>query len=246
MGLYHHYLPNAQLVRRHSGGLAMTGNDANTTVLLHMDGADAATTFTDSNAGGSAHEWTAAGNAQIDTAESKFGGASGLFDGNGDAITTTNHADFDMGTGDFTIDCWFNRSGGNGASRFMAQLRSSITSCAYLSLNTSNQLQGVINLPNLGDKTIAGATTITATGWHHAALVRHGGNMYLFLDGVSEGSLSDLSTEAVRDSDLGMTVGASGGPSSSYWFGWIDEVRLSKGLARWTTGFTPPTGAYGP
>src|SRR5258708_4302625 len=64
--------------------LANGGNDSFTKVLLPYNGADASTTFTDTNSGGSAHTWRAAGNGQIDTADSKFGGASGLFDGTGD------------------------------------------------------------------------------------------------------------------------------------------------------------------
>jgi hypothetical protein len=80
------------------------GNDTYTKVLLHFDGSDASTTITDSNSGGSAHTWTAAGNAQIDTAQYKFGGASGLFDGTGDWVTTPDHADFTLGSSDFTID----------------------------------------------------------------------------------------------------------------------------------------------
>src|SRR5262245_47256258 len=63
-----------------SGALA-DGNDTYTKVLLHFNGTDASTTITDDNSGGSAHTWTAAGNAQIDTADYKFGAASGLFDG---------------------------------------------------------------------------------------------------------------------------------------------------------------------
>jgi hypothetical protein len=87
---------------------AADGNDAFTKILLHMDGTNGSTTFTDTNAGGSAHTWTANGNAQISTAQSKFGGASGLFDGTGDYITTPDHADYTLGSGDFTIDLWFN------------------------------------------------------------------------------------------------------------------------------------------
>ena len=83
------------------------GNDGFTKVLLQFNGADASTTITDVNAGGSAHTWTANGNAQIDTAQSKFGGASLLCDGTGDYVTTPDHADFTLGSSDFTIDCWF-------------------------------------------------------------------------------------------------------------------------------------------
>jgi hypothetical protein len=91
-----------------AGTVAVVGNDSFTKVLLHFDGTDAATTFTDSNTGGSAKTWTAIGNAQIDTAAFKFSTASGLFDGTGDGISTPDHADFTLGSGNFTIDCWFN------------------------------------------------------------------------------------------------------------------------------------------
>src|SRR5262249_33755527 len=74
------------------------GNAQYTKVLPDCDGGYGSTTFGDSNAGGSAHIWTAGGNAQIDTADFKFGGASGLFDGSGDYVTTPAHADFQLGS----------------------------------------------------------------------------------------------------------------------------------------------------
>ena len=80
------------------------GNDSFTKVLLHFDGADAATTITDDNAGGSAHTWTAAANAQIDTAQFVFGGASLLIDGTGDYVSTPDHADFTLGSSDFAVE----------------------------------------------------------------------------------------------------------------------------------------------
>lgn len=71
--------------------------------LLHMNGSDASTTFTDQRG----HTFTAAGNAQIDTAQSKFGGASGLFDASGDYISTPDSDEWSFGSGDFTIECWY-------------------------------------------------------------------------------------------------------------------------------------------
>ena len=76
---------------------------ANVVLLLHMDGTDGSTTFTDSSS--YARAMTAAGNAQIDTAEFKFGTASGLFDGTGDSVQTPNGADFQF-LGDFTVEAW--------------------------------------------------------------------------------------------------------------------------------------------
>ena len=78
------------------------GGGAQTVLLLHCDGTDGATTFTDSS--DTSHTVTANGNAQIDTDQSKFGGASGLFDGTGDYLSIPDSADWDFGTGDWTID----------------------------------------------------------------------------------------------------------------------------------------------
>src|SRR3989338_6322305 len=79
-------------------------HDSYTKLMLHMEGADAGTTFTDTETTPKAV--TANGNAQIDTAQSKFGGASGLFDGAGDYLTIPSSSAFDFGTGNFTIDFW--------------------------------------------------------------------------------------------------------------------------------------------
>ncbi|MCV0387408.1 MAG: LamG domain-containing protein [Nitrobacter sp.] len=220
------------------------GNDAFTKVLLHMDGADASTTFTDSNYGGSAKTWTANGNAQIDTAQSKFGGASGLFDGTGDYVDAPDHADFTLGSGDFTIDCWFNRAGGDATYRALCgQVDSGVTAWAsFLRLTDTNVMQGSIMISGSA-KTIAGTTAFTATGWHHVALVRTSGTLKLFLDGTQEGGdLAAVGT--VGDSAAKLTLGRLGEFNGQYWNGWIDEFRISVGIARWTANFTPPPQAY--
>jgi len=74
------YLPFPSLAAFSAARLADSGNDSNTKVLLHFDGADASTVITDANVGGSAHTWTAAGNAQIDTGAARFGASSLLND----------------------------------------------------------------------------------------------------------------------------------------------------------------------
>lgn len=81
------------------------GLDSNVLLLLHMDGADGSTTFTDSSPT-TPHTVTAAGNAQIKTNQSKYGGSSGYFDGTGDWLTIPDNADFDLSGGIFTFDCW--------------------------------------------------------------------------------------------------------------------------------------------
>ena len=84
------------------GGPPVDAYFSDVVLLLHMGGTDGSTTFTDEKG----HTVTANGDAQIDTAQSKFGGASALFDGSGDYLSVADSADFEFGSSDFTIDGW--------------------------------------------------------------------------------------------------------------------------------------------
>lgn len=219
------------------------GNDSFTKVLLHMDGADASTTFTDSNAGGSAHTWTATGNAQIDTAQFKFGGASGLFDGSGDYISTPDHADFVL-SGDFTIDAWFNcvAASGVGSPTIAGQSNVGFTEGWLLRREgASNQIRFWVS----GGVVLHGTTLFTNLlnpGWHHVAVTRSGTTWRLFIDGALEAS--QVNAGAIIDSTAGLFVGERSSGGTEGWNGWIDEFRLSVGIARWTANFIPPGSEY--
>jgi hypothetical protein len=224
-----------------------SGNDANTTVLLHMNGADLSTTFTDTNAGGSAHAWTANGDAKIKTDSSKFGGASGFFDGTGDYITTPDHADWDFGSADWTIDLQFSRTGGDNADRgIIGNYNAPGTNLAFLiGLTNGNKLWARCIVGGT-THTITGTTSVLAAGFHHAALVRSGANLTLYMDGAQEAQATTLSG-AMAQPAVAIGIGRPGG-SANFWHftGYVDEVRISKGSVRWSAPFTPPTAAYGP
>jgi hypothetical protein len=111
-----------------AGGDNIGGNDSFTKLLLHCDAADGTTTFTDSSA--AAHTITPGGNAQIDTAQAKFGASSVLFDGTGDFLVADGHADFAFGTGDFAIDFWL-RPNAINAFKALYDSRPSATEGAY-------------------------------------------------------------------------------------------------------------------
>lgn len=228
----------------------VSGNDTYTKVLLHFDGTDASTTITDSNSGGSAHTWTANGNAQIDTAQSKFGGASGLFDGTGDYVTASDHADFTLGSGDWTVDVWFRVAGGDGSTlRLAGQSDSSLTSTTrtfMITRTAANIIQAQAFVGSTGT-VCTGTTQFTTavnTGWHHVAMVRSGNTLKLFIDGAQEGGDQSI-TGTVNDSANALSVGRLGEEGANYFNGWLEEFRLSVGVARWTTTFTPPRSPYG-
>lgn len=220
------------------GGLP-AGNDVFTKILLHMDGANGGTTFPDSNAFGLSHPWTAH-SAVTDTGTFKFGTASCNVGSTG-WIDTPDSADFTLGSGDFTVDFWFNRQGGNGTARFcFGQQNSAGTVWSMIGLLTvGNVFQ--VSFNNAG-AIIIGTTAITTAGWHHLAVTRSGVTARMFVDGVQEGG--NVALGAVNDSPETFSVGRSGANASNTWNGFIDEFRLSVGIARWVANFTPPAAPY--
>lgn len=224
-------------------------NDSFTKVLLHMDGADASTAFADANLGGSAHTWTAAGNAQIDTADSKFGGASGLFDGTGDYISTPDHANFVLGASNWTIDSWFKIAGGDGT---VLNLAGQSDTAPQTAANTSFYVQrfssGVMRFvvsDGSSLNTLDGIntySTVAHTGWHHLEVTRSSNTVSMYVDGVLENSMAFTGT--VPDCSTVLTVGTRNTAVATMWFGWLDEFRISVGAARHTAAFAVPTAAY--
>jgi len=234
-----------------ANNFALAGeNDGFTKVMLHMDGVDASTTFTDVSVGGGVRAWTAVGNAQIDTADSKFGGASGLFDGTGDVVTTPDSADFILGSGAFSIDFWFKVSGGDGTNLNMAGQSDNGLTAADSSFIIQRSSSGVVSFFlsdgaafNAVIASTATYTTVSNPGWHHVEATRSGNTVYLFIDGASANTAVTFSGTVPNSTQI-LSVGARSPSVAASWFGWLDEFRLSVGAARHTAPFTPATAAY--
>jgi len=218
----------------------MAVDDNNTISLLHMDGADESTTFTDE----SGKSWAAFNQARLDTAEKKFGTTSLLCDGSADLIyrdQTPGDADFAFGAGDFTIDLQI-RLSALGVAQVVWDFRPSTVDGAYpmLYVGAGNGLNYFVNTAGQ----IVGATALETGRWYHVELARGGGQTKLFLDGVQEGS-TYADAVSYLNGAYRPTIGGSGNtPADNAFFGWIDEVRFSK-VARHTANFSPPTAPYG-
>jgi len=220
--------------------------DQYTKLLLHTDGTNGSTTFTDSET--IPKTVTANGNAQISTAQSKFNGSSGYFDGTGDYLSVPDSDDFAFGSGDFTIDFWVKRNSINTEVMFMHQYQNNQNEFRCTS-NASNNLYFYQYAGGYQFYYYSANGVLADTNWHHVAFTRSGNTGYIFLDGVSlsltahaafSGSLSNIpGTFYVGASFYGET-----GIPSTVLNGYIDEFRVSKGIARWTSNFTPPTSAY--
>jgi len=215
------------------------GLDSPTVLLLHCDGVDASTTFTDSSA--TAIAVTAQGNAQIDTAQQKFGTGSGLFDGTGDYLTTADNAAYDLGTGDFTVDFWVRSTNWSGQVYRLFGIGVYNSNGIALIKTAAGTLDLYINSnsPVFGPSWAPSNDT-----WYHVAVVRTASTVKVFIDGVQLGS--DISDSTDLSTTDGVFVAAWSGATGESFNGWIDEFRVSKGIARWTSNFTVPSVAYGP
>jgi len=225
-------------------GSVNPGNDAFTKVLLHMDGSNGGTSFLDSNLGGSAHTWTPT-SATTSTSAQKFGATSMLTAAG--FITTPDSADFTVGSGDFTIDYWFNANGNAfGVNKYLAGQ----TSVGNVAATTAwdffatpagfsfEVFQGGLNV------LITGAINFSGTSsWNHVAAVRNGGTLSLYLNGTVA-SFTSISG-GINDSPASLSVGRAGDATPNPWVGFIDEFRFSVGIARWVSNFTPPVLQYG-
>jgi len=221
------------------------GNDSNTVSLLHMDGADGSTTFTD-DAAGSTHTWTAVNQAQIDTAQKKFGTASGLFDGT-DYITAPDSADWNFGTGDFTIDFWirFNSILGTNKQNFLYQQTADQENYMYFFLESGVELGFRCMVAASLVITVEKSWTPSTNTWYHVALTRSTNSWRMFVDGIQIGTTT-TDADAIADLTSVLSIGGGTGvPAGTVGHdGWLDEFRISKGVARWTANFTPPAEAY--
>jgi hypothetical protein len=217
--------------------------DSYTKALLHMDGADASTTFTDETG----KTWSPVGTAQIDTAQKEFGSGSGLLDGNSDYITTPDNADFTFGSGNFTLDFWV--MFGSVVQADQVFYSHGITAApGYSDMimqfndSSSHKIRMLINLGTGWDLEFSGAKTDWATGtWYHIALVRNGSDFAVYVDGTKDGT-GGTSAGTLRTPDTVVYVGCNRG--GQFFNGWLDEYRISKGVARWTGNFTPLAEPY--
>lgn len=218
----------------------MPVDDSYSKLLLHCDGADGSPTFVD-EAGKTV---TPNGSAQIDTAQSKFGGASGYFNGSTDYLTVPDSADWWLDDGDnskkWTIDFWFRTTASGSSQHLVGQFQTTNNFWRIAWLGSYFQVRSQYSGTNEIDLNFT--ASLSNNTWYHIALVKDGVNGYgVFLGGSRLGSWQ-IDTSPLRDLAGYLLIGSD---NARYMYGWMDEIRVSKGVARWTSNFTPPSAAYG-
>jgi hypothetical protein len=191
------------------------------------------------------------GNVQLSTTQKKYGTTSLYFDGTGDYITLPASAGLDFGTGNLTIELWFYWAGASWSTNndligslgyytvgkngnWMFNVRNS-TAIAFAIYNGQSDTSG-----SAWDYTVP---TISVQAWHHVALVRSNGLFSVYLDGVKSVTTVANASAMSDGGASGIKIGGLTYPSNTYWNGYIADFRFTKGIARYTTHFVPPSAA---
>lgn len=215
----------------------MPGNDQYTKLLLHCDGADGSTSVPDSSA--SLHAQTAHGSCRLSAAQAKFGSASLKFTSStSDWLSVSNSDDFNFGSGDFTIDWWAYETESAQPVTHIARERTATYPPFILSYN------GTIWMSTGSSWDIAAGKSFgppVFNAWSHLEIGRQGGVFYAFRDGVLRDSWSSPLAFPANSNPLSIGVCQNG---ASHMNGYLDEIRISKGICRHTADFTPETEPY--
>ena len=189
------------------------------------------------------------GNAQISTAQSKFGGSSIAFDGTGDYLTAPDSDAWSFGTGNFTVEGWVYPAASPNQPIIVGQWSGS---------GGSTTLSWVLLLSNDGNRNLRFATSsdgasvlfdlvssspLTLNAWSHVAVVRNGNTFQLYLNGTAATGGSTTSSSSLFNANNALSVGSSSAGTQPF-NGYIDDLRITKGVARYTANFTAPTAAF--
>jgi hypothetical protein len=218
-----------------------------TRLLLSGDGANGGTVFTDSSVVPKTP--TRVGGTVTSTTQIKFGTASLLFNGTTDALSFANDRTLNLAVGDFTIESWIYLTS-LATERVILQKDQTFGSTFpsyYLSVTASGALVGLVGTGNGAtyNQSLASAAGLITTGaWRHVAFTRDDLTLRLFIDGALVKTATQTGTAA--DGGKALLIGrfpSGGGTADDWWAGHLDDLRITRGVARYTASFSAPTAA---
>lgn len=216
----------------HRHRISYTPPKPTTALLLHMDGVQDSATFLDE----AGNRMLAVGSARQDTASGRFGGGA-LLDGTASWIETAGSQAFVFGLGDFTVELWLKTSSTKG--QCLLDFFTPGQSGWQLWINGSGRLEWYRNT------VVATATSSMGNGvWRHVAVSRAAGTLRIFVDGVQEASASDSASYSTQTTKLALGAQVTSRNASYDFSGVMDEVRIIKGRAVYTSNFAPPQAPF--
>lgn len=177
------------------------------------------------------------GNAQVSTAAAKYGTTSAAFDGNGDYLVAPSNSVFDLGAGNFTIECWFNANSFASPFGLVSRYAYSGSGSGWLlQVRSATSIRFLVGNDVYFDSTVSTMSTGT---WYHVAAVRNGTTNTLYLNGTQVGQATGVAAFADATTTT-LQVGRTHTISDDF-NGYMDDLRITKGYARYTSNFTPPS-----
>jgi len=214
---------------------------SNVSLLLHMDGTAGSQIFTDSSSNN--FPLSVFGQTQVNTSIKMFGSGSALFDGSGDYLRVNSSLAFALGS-NFTIESWvYPTIMSPNDLTTIVDLRDSGTqhgTAVFLESSTGK----VFFYDGPANNVLLTNSTIPLNTWTHIAAVRNGTTWQVYINGVLDSATytSSSNLDAARACFIGT---AADGPGNTRNFtGYIDDLRITKGITRYTSNFTPPTQAF--
>ena len=236
------YVPGKVVLRKDYIPLDASYN--NVSLLLHGNGPNGSTVFTDNSP--TPKTVTAAGNAQISTAiADPFGNSTRgviALDGTGDVLTIPDNSAFDFGSGNFTIEGWIYQTTPTTGLRLLYAKRtvpspgiSNVAVAVNGGTMTAWAASGTASWDIVNGVTFG---SVTANTWTHFAVIRNGTAFTGYLGGV--GTSLGTSSATIINTASSVSIGGNTDGTSAF-AGYIDDLRITKGVARYTANFTPPT-----
>jgi hypothetical protein len=176
-----------------------------------------------------------AGDAKSSSVVTKFTGGSISFDGTSDYLDTAGSSVNALGSGDWTIEFWLYLNSLSGTN--IIDYRSASVLSNTLTVNYSSGMQVYVNNSTTA---IQGSALSTST-WYHIAVSKSGSSTKMFINGTQAGSTyTDTNNYAIGANRP--RIGSGGDSPSNHLNGYLSDIRITKGYARYTANFTAPTG----
>jgi len=177
------------------------------------------------------------GNATTSTTQTKYSDTSMYFDGTGDYLILPSSTEYSMGSGDYTVEGWFYFNAlppGGSQWKLLFALRDASNEGIALYMDESPaRLE-----PYTGSQKASGSTNFSTGQWYHIAVVRNNGTIFGYVNGNQDFSYA-------YSTSVGDVTPYIAGNGSQDMNGYVEDFRITKGVARYTGNFTPPTAPLG-
>jgi hypothetical protein len=179
--------------------------------------------------------------AQISTSIKKYGTGSLKFNGSSDYLLISDNTSLQFGSGDFTIESWIYNT--TTSEQYVYARTASTGAGTIFGINSTGKWVGAVSTNGTSNISVASSASVTTNTWVHLALTRNGTTLTLWVNGVSAGT--NTVTGALHNPSTSNYIGAAFATSLlGYVNGYVDDLRITKGYARYTATFTAPTAAF--